>query len=789
MADTGQKKGVPSRFPESLPVITLIDQVVFPGSAIPLQISDAKEKLLIGDVAADTELLALLTLKDTDSDEFSLDAAYEVGCVGRLLQLQPLPDGSLQVIIQVMQRFRVAGLVKREPYPVIKIDPVEIVEQRQEDVKALVATLKLQATRLISLSPNIPDGATAIVEGITDANFLADLVAGNLTVSTEEKQKLLSATNLVQRLERLIYIMEREIEVLAASQKIQQDVKSAIDKGQREYYLRHQLKAIQEELGEGGDERPEIAEYRQRIEALQLDKDSEKEVLRELGRLAKMNEASAEYHVIATYLDSVTDLPWNVSTAVNLDIERAEEILNEDHHGLEKVKKRILEHLAVRKLRQDSAGAILCFVGPPGVGKTSLGKSIARALNRNFVRISLGGVRDEAEIRGHRKTYVGAMPGRIIQSLRKAGSNNPVFLLDEMDKLGADYRGDPASALLEVLDPAQNNSFVDHYIHIPFDLSRVMFIATANVLDSIPWALRDRMEIIHLPGYTLEEKLEIARRYLLPRQLEAHGIDKTKLKISKAAMQQIISSYTREAGVRNLEREIANICRAAATEFAKDRTETLSITPDNLRTYLGNPRVFYDLAERARIPGIATGLAYTPTGGDILFIEATRMPGKGNLILTGQLGDVMRESASAVMSYVRANASSLGLTKEDFNEYDVHIHVPHGAIQKDGPSAGVALLTAVTSLFTGKLVKYRLAMTGEITLRGMVLPVGGIKEKVLAALQSGIREVILPKRNENDLDDVPASAKDKLTFHFVTEMKEVLDIALGVKIPAGRDAG
>lgn len=782
MNDQADRIGAQAEYPKEMPVLALRNQVVFPGSAVPFHISNSDEKQLIADTASGEEYVALLTLIDETVGEFTLKNAYEVGCIGRLLQIQPLPDGSLTVIVQVLQRFRVKGLAKRKPYPIVRVEVLEPARSAGKNLKALMTTLKNQAERLISLSPNIPDGAAAIIENISDPAFLVDLVAGNVNVSTAEKQKILSTVNLKRRIERLVYLLEREIEVLETSAKIQKEVKSSIDKGQREFYLRQQLKVIQEELGEGEGDRPEIAEYREKILALELKDDVKREVMRDVERLGKMQDASAEYHVLTTYLDWIADLPWNISTEARLDIERAETILNEDHYGLDKVKRRILEHLAVRKLRKDASGAIICFVGPPGVGKTSLGKSVAHALGRNFVRLALGGIRDEAEIRGHRRTYVGAMPGRIVQSLRKAGSNNPVFLLDELDKLGADFRGDPSAALLEVLDPAQNATFTDHYIHVPFDLSKVMFIATANVLDGIPWALRDRMEIIEIPGYTLEEKLQIAKKYLVPRQLEAHGLPKSKLTFQAAALRRIISEYTREAGVRNLEREIANVCRSCASEFARRRRKPIRVGADDVKKYLGNPKVHYDVAERSRMPGIATGLAWTPVGGDILFIEATRMPGSGKLILTGQLGDVMKESAQAALSYIRANAKQFGLSKGDFSEYDLHIHLPQGGVPKDGPSAGVALLTAVVSLLSGKTVKNRLAMTGEITLRGLVLPVGGVKEKVLAAVRAGIKEIILPERNRNDLDDVPPSAKDKATFHFVKEMKEVLDIALGIKL-------
>ena len=767
-------------FPGELPLLLLPEQVVFPMALAPMRVQGASETKLLNDVAMGNRLLALLTLRDGESDAGGLENAYEIGCIARVMQLQHPNEGQVNVVLQALKRFRVLGLVKREPYRVVRVEPLADPPVEPSEIAPLATTVKTQMSRLIELSPNIPEEAGSIVRNIEDPGFLADLITGNLNISTKEKQEILATLDRKQRLDRLTHILAREIELLEVSHKIQHDVKSSIDKSQREYFLREQLKAIKQELGEAEGDRPEFADYRKKIEALALPEEVEKEALRELDRLKQMNEASAEYHVITTYLDWITELPWNVSTEDRLDVPNAETILNEDHYGLEKVKRRILEYLAVRKLKPDAHGPILCFVGPPGVGKTSLGRSIARALDRKFVRMSLGGIHDEAEIRGHRRTYVGAMPGRIIQNVRKAQSNNPVFMLDEVDKIGADFRGDPSSALLEVLDPAQNDTFADNYLGVPFDLSRVMFIATGNVLDTIPWALRDRMEIIEIPGYTLEEKLQIARKYLVPRQIEAHGIPDKKLTFTTPALRKIVSAYTREAGVRNLEREIANACRGCARQFAEGRRKAIKITPAGLRKYLGNERFYREQVERTRVPGVAIGMAYTPVGGDILFVEATRMAGKGELTLTGQLGDVMKESAHTALSFVRANADELGVAGQDFSKTDVHVHVPAGAVPKDGPSAGVTILTAVVGLLTGKRVKRNLAMTGEITLRGLVLPVGGIKEKVLAAARAGIKEIILPERCKNDLDDVPQSIKDKTTFHFVTHMKDVLDIALGI---------
>jgi ATP-dependent Lon protease len=732
------------------------------------------------------KMLALTARKNGNGGEQEkepgVDSAYETGCVGRLMQLQHTNDGYTNLMIQALRRFRLKGVVQRSPYLKVEIELIEDISEITQELKSLAAALKIQVQRMLSLMHDVPDGAAALIDSIEEPGFLADFVASNLNTTAEEKQKILATIPRKERIERLLYLVAHEIEMLEISSKIQTEVRNTIDKNQRDYFLRQQMKAIQTELGEGDSKPAEAEEYRRRVEALSLPEEVRKEAQREVDRLARMNEASAEFPVIASYLDWIIELPWSTLTTDRLDIPFAAQILDEDHYGLNKVKKRILEYLAVRKLKPSAPGPILCFVGPPGVGKTSLGKSIARALDRKFIRMSLGGMRDEAEIRGHRKTYVGALPGRIIQGIRKAGSRNPVFMLDEIDKLGNDFRGDPSSALLEVLDPAQNDTFSDLYLNVPFDLSKVMFIATANVLDTIPWALRDRMEIVEIPGYTHEEKMEIAQRYLVPRQLDAHGLTEKNLRIANQALFTILDSYTREAGVRQLEREIGNVCRGSARLFAEGRKKSLLIKKDDLRTALGNPRVFHDAAERTRLPGVAIGMAWTATGGDILFIEATRMSGKGGLILTGQLGDVMKESAQAALSYIRANASKLGLQDANFADFDMHIHIPAGATPKDGPSAGVTLLTAVTSLLTGKCVRSRLAMTGEITLRGLVLPVGGVKDKVLAAARSGIREIILPERCMNDIEEVPDSVRSKLKFHPVKRVEEVLNLALGLKL-------
>ncbi|MBL7645123.1 MAG: endopeptidase La [Candidatus Hydrogenedentes bacterium] len=772
---------VPRDFPDALPLIIMQDQVVFPLALVPISIRSESEFRLINDVHNGDRLVAIAAAKDGEELKQSMADVYDVGCIARIVQVQHGHNGHVDVMLQTLKRCRITGFIRREPYPVARILPMEDIIKDQQKLDALAATIKTQMGQLIALSPNIPDGVKIIIESVENPSYLADMVAGNLSISKEEKQRILALMEPQERITRLMYVLQRELEIMELSSKLHENVKSAFDKGQREFFLRQQLRAIQEELGEGEAQKSEAENYRKRVEALDAGEDVRKELLREVDRLARLHESSGDYHVILTYLDTVLELPWNKSTRDRLDIKRAEAILDEDHFGLERVKKRILEYLAVRKLKPDAQGPILCFIGPPGVGKTSLGKSIAKALGREFGRIALGGLRDEAEIRGHRRTYVGAMPGRIIQLARKVQSRNPVVILDELDKIGNDFRGDPSSALLEVLDPAQNNTFTDNYLNLPFDLSKFMFIATANVGDTIPWALRDRMEIIDIAGYTQEEKFEIAKRYLVPRQLEAHGISADQLKFSPAALRTIISNYTREAGVRNLEREIGHICRGSARKFASRRKKPITINIAELREHLGPEKVRYDMAERTRQPGVVIGLAWTAVGGDILFIEATRMSGKGTLILTGQLGDVMKESARTALSYLRANAAQFGIADDAFADHDVHIHVPAGATPKDGPSAGVAMLTAMTSLMTGKRVKSGLAMTGEITLRGMVLPVGGIKEKVLAASRAKVKEVILPEGCRAMWEeDVPENIKEKLTVHFVSQMHEVLGIALGV---------
>jgi ATP-dependent Lon protease len=632
--------------------------------------------------------------------------------------------------------------------------------------------------RIVKLSPFLPQEFGAMAKTVSEPGVLSDIVASVINSPIEEKQKLLEILDVKERLREVTRLVNHQVEILELGSKIQSQVKDDMDKSQREYYLRQQLGAIRKELGETDDEKVEIEEYRAKIEKKNLPEEAKKEAERELARLSKMHPSSAEYTVAATYLDWMTALPWNERTEDNLDIKKARRVLDEDHYGLGKAKKRILEYLAVRKLKPESKGPILCFAGPPGTGKTSLGHSIGRALGRKFIRISLGGIHDEAEIRGHRRTYVGALPGRIIQGIRRAESMNPVFMLDEIDKVGNDFRGDPSSALLEVLDPEQNFSFADHYLDVPFDLSHVMFITTANNLETIPPALRDRLEVIELSGYTIDEKIRIAQRYLIPRQTEANGLKPGQIRITKSALSKIITGYTREAGVRNIERELAAVCRGVASQIAEGVIEKATITPRDLHRILGPVRVTEEADARTLKPGVVRGLAWTPVGGDILFVEATSMKGKGGLTLTGQLGDVMKESATAALSFIRANAEELRIAKDFFEGMDIHIHVPSGAIPKDGPSAGVTMLTALVSLLTNRTVKKELAMTGEITLRGLVLPVGGVKEKVLAAHRAGVKTIILPKWNKKDLEEIPAKVKREIAFHFVDEMLEVLRLAL-----------
>jgi ATP-dependent Lon protease len=745
---------------------------------MPITIGQERSIKLIDDALVKDKIIGIVSVKNPEIEVPQPDDLYTVGCSAHILKMTKLPENHMGVFVQGQSRIRIKEYTKTTPYLKAKIDIIKEEYEKDVEIEALMVSIKNLFQRAVELSPNIPSEVGILVMNMNDPVTLADLIASNFNISVEEKQEILEILNMKKRLEKVVTILNKELQVLELGSKIQDELKKEMDKNQREYYLREQLKAIQRELGEEDERTVEVTELKEKIKNAKMTEEVHQVATKELDRLSKMPPAAAEYTVSRTYLDWLIELPWSIATDDNLDIDEAQKVLDEDHYNLEKVKKRILEYLAVRKLKADMKGPILCFVGPPGTGKTSLGKSIARALGRKFIRMSLGGVRDEAEIRGHRRTYVGALPGRIIQGIKKAGSHNPVFMLDEIDKLGMDFRGDPSSALLEVLDPEQNFSFSDNYLEVPFDLSNVMFITTANILDTIPPALRDRMEILDLSGYTEEEKLMITKRYLVPRQLEAHGLNTEKLKFDDGAIRAIISDYTREAGLRNLEREVAAICRGVAKEWAQGKTKMVKVTKKMLKSFLGPMKFFSEIAERTSVPGVATGLAWTPTGGDIIFVEATKMKGNKSLTLTGLLGDVMKESAQAALSYIRSKAKELDIPEDFFDKNDIHIHVPAGAIPKDGPSAGITIFTALTSLLTNRPVKNDLAMTGEITLRGLVLPVGGIKEKILAAKRAGINKVILPKKNENNLEEIPEDVKNGMEFHFVEKMSQVIKKAL-----------
>jgi len=770
--------------PGQLPILPLSDVVVFPHMVAPLLASSPNSVHLIDDVVAGDRLIGVTLQKDPDQEHPRLEHLYEFGCVARVNRMLKFPDESVRVLIQGLKRIKIVRSQSETPYLIAQIEPLDDQFTPGIELAALARNAVNQFQEVVNLSPSLPDELKVATLNIEDPGKLADVIAANLNLSLEEKQRLLETADVRVRLSMLGTLLNRELEVLRLGSEIQTKVSKALSKSQREYFLREQLKAIQKELGESNEHGEETKELRDKIDKATMPAEVKKVAINEVERLESMPAAAAEYTVARTYLDWLIAVPWSKSTEDKLDVARARRILDEDHYDLQQVKKRILEYLSVLKLKSANGetvvgkGPILCFVGPPGVGKTSLGMSIARALGRKFIRISLGGVRDEAEIRGHRRTYIGALPGRILQWLRRAESNNPVFMLDEIDKVGADFRGDPSAALLEVLDPQQNHNFSDHYLEVPFDLSRVMFITTANLLEPIPPALRDRMEVITLPGYTEEEKIHIATKYLIPRQLSEHGLKEKQLRISQNALASIIRDYTREAGVRNLEREIATLCRRTARRIVEGRAKSVMVTAKNLKNFLGPSEFFHDMAERTTEPGVAIGLAWTATGGDILFVEATQMSGRGNLILTGSLGDVMRESAQAALSYVRSHARQLGIEPKGFEKSDIHIHVPSGAIPKDGPSAGVTMAVALASLLMHRPVKSALAMTGEITLRGKILPIGGVKEKVLAAARSGIKIVILPDQNRKDLTDVPAEIRKKLKFRFMKTIADVLREAL-----------
>jgi ATP-dependent Lon protease len=761
--------------PQVLPILPLRNSVFFPGGVLPLAVGRQKTIALIKDAVRDDQVIGVVTQRKAEEEDPGAADLYSMGTVARIVKLLKMGEDNYSLVVQGLARFRVLDLVQETPYLKARIEPVEDKTSVEDvEVEALGINLKKLAREVIELMPELPAAATELVESITHPGHLADLIAANVDVPIEDKQAVLETVDLKARMKLVLELLNRKREILKLSSKIDSAVKGEMSKTQREYYLRQQLKAIKEELGELGEEEEELDELQERLKKAGLPPEVEKVAQKELNRLKTIPAASSEYTVARTYLDWIADLPWSKKTEDNLDIQNARSVLDHDHYGLEKVKKRILEYLAVRKLKNDMKGPILCLVGPPGVGKTSLGQSVARAVGRKFVRLSLGGVRDEAEIRGHRRTYVGALPGRILQSMKKAGTVNPIMMLDEVDKLGADFRGDPSAALLEVLDPEQNNTFSDHYLDVPYDLSRILFIATANQLDPIPAPLRDRMEIIELPGYTFDEKIEIATRHLVPKQLKEHGITSDILELTSKGLAKVIIGFTREAGVRALERRIADLCRAVAVDVASGKTGKRVLDEKEVQEVLGADKFWNEVAERTEVSGVATGLAWTPAGGDLLFIEATRMPGKGALTLTGQLGDVMKESCQAALSYVRAKSGVLNVPQNFLEKTDIHIHFPAGGIPKDGPSAGVTILTALVSLLTGVRARGDTAMTGEVTLRGLVLPVGGIKEKVLAAHRAGIKRIVLPERNRKDLQEVPEQARKEIEFIFATQMDDVL---------------
>jgi ATP-dependent Lon protease len=760
-----------------LPILPSSELVLFPRVIMPMALWDEKTQKLVDDVILTDKIFGIVASREDATTGYGPDNLFTVGTAAVILKMRKPEDGSIRLLIQGLYRFRIDTWVGYEPYYSAQVTPIPEDYEPDLGLEALISSVKGLFLKMLELSPYLPAELGALVREMSDPRVLGDVTAGSLNIAKAEKQELLETIDVKARLNRILTLINRELEILELGKKIQSEVKGQMEKAQKDYYLREHIKALERELGETDEKTREITELLTRLEDAELPPHAMKEAERELERLKRTPPTSPDHQVIRNYLEWMIELPWSVATEDNLDLSQARQILDEDHYDLEKVKKRILEYLAVRKLKPDMKGLILCFVGPPGTGKTSLGRSIARALGRKFVRLSLGGVRDEAEIRGHRRTYVGALPGRIIQSMRRAGSNNPVFILDEVDKIGADFRGDPSSALLEVLDPEQNNSFSDHYLDVGFDLSKVMFITTANLIDPIPPALRDRMEVLELPGYTEEEKVGIAFNYLIPRQLEAHGLTAEQFSVTPEAIRVLISSYTREAGLRNLEREVASLCRGAGREIVEGVKQRVEITENDLTAYLGPPKFFREAALEHPEPGVATGLAWTPTGGDILFIEALRMPGKGDLKLTGQLGEVMKESGAAALSYIRARAPFLNVEEDFFNGTDIHIHVPAGAIPKDGPSAGVALLLALVSLLSGRPIRKGLAMTGEITLRGHVLRVGGIKNKVLAAHRAGIKDIILPAQNEMDLEEIPESVRRDLVFHPVERLDQALEVA------------
>jgi ATP-dependent Lon protease len=771
----------PVEIPDTLPILPLRNSVLFPGAIIPIDVGRRKSVRLVEDaIAKERPVIGILTQKDARTEDPGAGDLYMVGCAARILKVIKLAKDNFSVILQGVSRFEVSTFDGSEPFLSAKVRSVPDPTSSDVELDALVMNLKDIAKRVVKLMPELPKEAGALVDSVTEAGHLADLITSHLELEVGEKEDVLETFDLKTRVRKVLQFLSRQLEVLKVRERINTQVQEEMGRNQREYVLRQQLKAIKEELGELDDGGGDLDEFAEKITKAKMPEEAEKVAKKQLDRLKGMQPSSAEYTVTRTYLEWLVEIPWSISTEDHIELQEVRRCLDEDHYDLDKVKKRIVEYMAVRKLKNDKKGPILCLAGPPGVGKTSLGRSVARAIGRKFGRISLGGVRDEAEIRGHRRTYVGSLPGRIIQGIKKAGTNNPVFVLDEIDKLGHDFRGDPASALLEVLDPEQNSSFSDHYLEVTFDLSKVLFIATANQLDPIPWALRDRLEIIELPGYTRQEKKQIARKFLVPKQLDDHGLVNDRCEITDDAIFEVVDSYTREAGVRNLEREIGSVCRAVAVKVAEGQAKDHEVVgPKEVEDILGPKKYVSEVAERVGEPGVATGLAWTAVGGDILFIEATQMPGKGKLTLTGQLGDVMKESVTAALSFVRGRAAALGLDPGNFLENkDLHVHVPAGAVPKDGPSAGITMYTALVSLLTGVPVRPDVAMTGEITLRGNVLQIGGVKEKLLAAHRAGIKRVIIPDRNVKDLIDVPDEVKREMEILSVKRMDEVLAIAL-----------
>jgi len=767
--------------PDVIGILPIRNTVAFPGTVTPLAVGRERSRALLADAEAGNAIIGLLTQRNSATDKPGFDDLYAIGTTASLVKVARTTHGSVNVFAYGISRFRVVEWVQTEPYLKARVEMLDVRPRMTRQLEALMVGARRTAGRVISLSPNVPEEASVLLENIDDPSALADFLAANLTMDVSQKQNLLEELDPTKRLERISVVLAHQLEVLELSHRIQSRVKESVDKSQREFFLQEQLKAIQSELGQQDGRTEELNELHRNILAVTMPKKVEQEALRELDRLNKIPASSPEYTVIRTYLDWVCELPWSVQTQDQLDIARAERILNRDHYDLGKVKRRILEFLAVRKLNPKGKSPILCFVGPPGVGKTSLGRSIAHAMGRKFVRMSVGGIRDEADIRGHRRTYIGALPGRILQELRKCGTRNPVFMLDELDKIGMDFRGDPASALLEVLDPEQNHTYTDHYLDQPFDLSAVMFIGTANYAGRIPTALLDRMELIELPGYTESDKLRIAKRYLVPRQLKENGLKKSQVVIKDEAISDIIQGHTREAGVRNLERHIAAVCRAVATDIARGARRSRTVGHKDLHEILGPAHYESEVALRAGVPGVATALAYTPVGGELLFIESAAIPGRGQLQLTGNIGGVMKESAQAAFSVIKANASRLKINMERLTKFDFHVHVPAGAVPKDGPSAGIAIFTSLVSLLLGRAVRPDVAMTGEITLRGMVMPIGGLKEKVIAARRAGIKTVILPERNRKDIPELRKETIRGLHLAFVEDAGEVLKVALGDK--------